>query len=201
MILTSRMDTHMSWIVFSGTSAAGCMRRSGAPPRVERGCFPMPRGFPSAALLVLCWFLAAHVALASDETPLPSGLGFIVGTWTGTSTCVGDGPACRNETVVYRFMPVDGHPRQARLLADKIIEGKRLPMGALVCDVDGQHQTLRCEFTVGHTHGVWSYAVTGDSMTGKLVILPEEVIGRDVAVHRASDGDLPPAPSPGDYEK
>ena len=125
----------------------------------------------------------------------------VVGTWTGTSTCVGNRPACKNETVVYRFVPLEGHPTQVRLLADKIIDGKRVPMGALVFDIDEQTRTLRSEFRRGQTHGVWSYTVAGDAMTGKLVILPDGSIGRDVKVHRAKDADVPTPPPLSDYDE
>ena len=46
---------------------------------------------------------------AAHEPHKASTLDFILGTWTGTSTCVGNQPACKNETVVYRFVAVDGH--------------------------------------------------------------------------------------------
>ena len=148
--------------------------------------------------LIACFTLCGCLGLHAGQAP---GLDFLAGTWTGTSTCVGDRPACKNETVVYRFVPLDGHPSQLRLLADKILDGKRVPMGALVFDVDERSRTLRSEFTVGQTHGVWSFAVTADSMTGTLVILPEESIGRDVKVHRVNESEVPPAPSPSDYEE
>lgn len=149
----------------------------------------------------VCWCLGIQMALVAGGPPRPSGLDDIAGTWTGTSTCVGDRPACKDETVVYRFVPLDGRPGQVRLLADKIIDGKRVPMGALVCDVEEHDRTLRGEFSVGRTHGVWSFAVEGDSMTGKLVILPEGSMARRVVVRRASESDLPPAPPLSDYEE
>src|SRR5689334_2080569 len=56
---------------------------------------------------------------AGGQTPV----GSIVGTWTGTSTCVGDRPACKNEIAVYRLVAVEGHPHQVRWLGDKVIDG------------------------------------------------------------------------------
>jgi len=103
--------------------------------------------------------------------------------------------------VVYRFVAIDGHPHQVRLLADKIIDGKRVAMGALVLDVDEKAETLRGEFVRGHTHGVWSYSVEGDSMKGTLVILPEGTVGRDVKTRRAKDDELPAAPPLSDYDE
>jgi hypothetical protein len=147
------------------------------------------------ACLVVMASPPAHQALGQGS---PSAF---VGTWTGTSTCVGNRPACKNETVVYRFLPLDDRPQQVRLLADKIIDGKRVPMGALVFDYDEGKGELRSEFRVGQTHGVWSYSVAGDSMTGTLVILPERSVGRDVKVHRVKDTEVPAAPAIGEYDE
>jgi hypothetical protein len=101
--------------------------------------------------------------------------------------------------VVYRFVPVEGHPAQVRQLADKILEGKRVPMGALIFDVDLASRTVRGEFTVRQTHGVWLLTVAGDSMTGKLEILSDKSIGRDVKARRAKDSEVPEAPPLSDY--
>ncbi len=145
--------------------------------------------------------VAASAPRATTEPARQSTTGFVLGTWTGTSTCVGVRPACKNETVVYRFVAIDGHPHQVRLLADKIIDGKRVAMGALVLDVDEKAETLRGEFVRGHTHGVWSYSVEGDSMKGTLVILPEGTVGRDVKARRAKDDEVPAAPPLSDYDE
>lgn len=149
-------------------------------------------------LAVICW-LGTLAALASPAPPEAAGLDFVVGTWTGTSTCVGDRPACKNETVVFRIVPVEGKARQVRMLGDKIVDGKRLPMGALLFDVDTERRAIRCEFKVQKTHGVWSFTVADDSMEGTLVVLPEGTKTRDVAVHRANDEELPEAPPVNDY--
>lgn len=122
------------------------------------------------------------------------------GTWTGSSTCVGDHPACKNETVVYRFMPSKEHPGLVTLLADKIIAGKRVPMVMLDFEYDAAAKSLACEFMIGHTHGIWAYEIaTGDEMDGTLVVLPEKSLARVVKVHRARDEDLPEAPAPQEY--
>lgn len=157
----------------------------------------------------LPWAVAGLLILAvstglARSTPDPAGrtlVSAVAGTWTGTSTCVGNRPACKNEVVVYRLLPVDGHPRQVRWLGDKIIDGKRVPMGALVFDVDEQKGTLRGEFHIGQTHGVWSFTVSGDSMKGTLVVLPGGAVGRDVSVHRAKDADVPAPPPMSDYNE
>ena len=85
------------------------------------------------------------------------------------------------------------------MLADKILDGKRVPMGALMFDVDDLNRTVRSEFTVGQTRGVWLFTVAGDTMTGTLELLPDRSKARDVRVHRTTDNDLPEAPPLSDY--
>lgn len=126
---------------------------------------------------------------------------FFKGTWAGKSMCVGDHPACKNENVVYRFVPFSGAPWQMRLLADKIIEGKRVPMGALMFAYDDTTRGMKCEFKRGTTRGVWYFEVDGDSLTGKLLVLPAGDKARDVRAKRViDDSHLPAAPALKEYE-
>jgi hypothetical protein len=124
----------------------------------------------------------------------------VVGTWSGESICVGDRPACKNETVVYRFEPVAGKSTVITLLADKIIEDKRVPMGKLDFQFDEAKQTLSCEFTRGHTHGVWEFRITGDTMEGTGIILPDKSVARRVKVKRVREDEVPAAPDHNSYE-
>lgn len=168
-------------------------------PRANRKLRAAFATFVQVFVFVACLgaiVLPATPTLLAQATPR-----LLVGTWTGTSTCVGNRPACKNETVVYRFIPVEGHPSQVRQLADKIIDGRRIPMGALVFDYDAIAGTLRGEFKRGETHGVWSFTVTENTMKGTLVILPEGSVVRDVMVRRVTDDKLPPAPPISDYDQ
>jgi hypothetical protein len=86
------------------------------------------------------------------------------------------------------------------LLADKIIEDKRVPMGKLECRYDDATAKLSCEFTIRQTHGLWQYTPSGDTMDGTLVLLPDRELGRRVKVKRVSDKDVPLAPAKEMYE-
>jgi hypothetical protein len=157
-----------------------------------------------AASVIAVASIANSRSYSSPAAPEPHrtpALDFILGTWTGTSTCVGNRPACKDETVVYRFVAFEGHPEQVRLLGDKIVQGKRVPMGALVFDVAQESRTVRSEFTRGQTHGVWSFTVADSAMTGTLVILPDSSSAREVTVHRVNERDVPEAPPPSDYDE
>jgi hypothetical protein len=125
------------------------------------------------------------------------------GTFTGTSICVGNHPACKDETVVYRFVPFTAAPWQVRCLADKIVEGKRLPMGALMFQYDDKTHGLRCEFTtpMSKVHAVWSFVLEGDSLRGGLTNLPAGDKARDVRAIRVEDETrLPAAPLLKEYQ-
>jgi len=122
------------------------------------------------------------------------------GTWRGESICVGNRPACKDEIVVYRFEQVAGKPGLVLLLADKIINGERMPMYKLEFQYDQANRTLSCEFTRRQTHGLWQYTISGDSMEGTLVLLPHKELGRRIKVKRVTDADVPPAPARESYE-
>jgi hypothetical protein len=148
---------------------------------------------------IVVGFVTLYACSTRAREPQSTDNTFVLGTWTGTSTCVGNRPACKNELVVYRFAKLEGNPKQVRLYADKVIDGKRVPMGELDCEVDAEHHTVRSEFTIGNTHGIWEYTVDGDAMTGKLIILPDKTIGRDVKARRVNDDEVPDAPPLSDY--
>lgn len=122
------------------------------------------------------------------------------GTWKGESNCVGNRPACKDEIVVYRLEPIAGKPGLVLLLADKIINGERVPMYKLEFHYDSAKQTLSCEFIKRQTHGLWQYAILGDSMEGSLVLLPDKELGRRIKVRRVTATDVPAAPPRESYE-
>jgi hypothetical protein len=95
---------------------------------------------------------------------------------------------------------VAGRSDVVLLLADKIIEDKRVPMGKLECRYDDTKGQLSCEFTIRQTHGLWQYTVSGDSMDGTLMLLPDRELVRRVKVKRVSEKDVPAAPAREMYE-
>jgi len=101
--------------------------------------------------------------------------------------------------VVYRFLAVEGDAGLMTLLADKIIDGKREPMYKLQFQYNRAARSLTCEFRKGQTHGIWAYEVSGDAMTGTLVVLPDKALGRRVNVHRVRDDQVPKAPPLDEY--
>lgn len=130
-----------------------------------------------AAFLLLCLPGGATAAGSGD-------LKAFLGTWRGTSTCVNRtiAPACHDETVVYEVRRSE-KPDAAILAADKIVEGKRVPMGELEFVYSDKEGCWRAEFTTRAT-GVWCLVVDGRNLKGSLRMLPENAEVRKVqAVH------------------
>lgn len=151
-----------------------------------------------ALFLLSCWSTNLRCQPAATSVhPAPAS---VLGTWKGESICVGNRPACKNEIVVYRFESVAGKYDVVLLLADKIIEGKRIPMGKLEFRYDQAKGELSCEFTIRQTHGLWQYKVSGDTMEGTLVLLPDRELGRRVKVKRVSEEEVPAPPARNEYE-
>lgn len=154
------------------------------------------RTFP-ILVLIYCWNADLWCQPAANKSSIaPS----VLGTWKGESICVGNRPTCKNEVVVYRFAAVAGKRDVVLQLADKIIAGKREPMGKLEFKYDGANKELSCEFTIRQTHGVWRFQVSGDSMEGTLVLLPNKEVVRRVKVKRVVEREVPAAPTKEAYE-
>jgi hypothetical protein len=129
---------------------------------------------------------ALALALALDSPAAPSRRKEILGTWTGTSTCVDRAryPACKDEVVVYEFREKSSAPDGVSLQADKIVDGKRVTMGDLDFAYDAAEGAWLSEFRNRSNHILWRFVVHGTSIEGTLVDLPEKNLIRRVAVKR-----------------
>jgi len=151
------------------------------------------------AAIVAVFVTGAAISGQAQGLARPMSTAGITGTWSGKSVCVGNRAACKNEMVIYRFEPVAGRSTLLTLLADKIIKGKRVPMYRLDFQYDETRHTLSCEFTQGHTHGMWEYKVDGDSMEGTGIVLPGKSVARRVKVKRVREDQMPAAPDLDSY--
>ena len=66
---------------------------------------------------------------AASQLMLAQGKPAIAGIWRGRSSCEQKESACREETVVYRFSPLQDKPGSFSVTADKIVDGKAMNMG------------------------------------------------------------------------
>lgn len=126
--------------------------------------------------------------LAISSGGAAEGAGAILGVWRGTSVCVDReaAPACRDEEVIYEFREVTP-PAAGRLTvkADKIVEGKIVPMGVLDVIWDPGSETWSCELRTPRFHGLWSYKSRGgDELAGTLILLPDRTLVRKATARR-----------------
>jgi hypothetical protein len=136
---------------------------------------------PSFLLLFL-------LALSSSAAAEDANAKAILGTWRGTSTCVNleASPGCKNEEVIYEFReltpPVAG---KLSLNADKIVDGKALPMGELDLVWVSAEGAWSCEIQTPRGHSLWSFKQPrGDELAGTLVHLPDRTLVRKAAARR-----------------
>jgi hypothetical protein len=151
------------------------------------------------AFIVAVFISSIAISGQGQGLARPMSAAGVTGTWSGQSVCVGKRPACKNEVVVYRFEPVPGRSTLITLLADKIIKGKRVPMYKLDFQYDEVRHALSCEFTQGHTRGLWEYKVDGDSMQGTGIVLPGKSVARRVKVRRVREDQMAAAPDRDSY--
>ena len=128
--------------------------------------------------------LAVLAVLAAAAAPGPRDA--ILGEWRGTSTCVDrvKHPACNDEVVIYHFRPNGDDPAAVTLTADKVVDGKVLPMGEFDCTYDGKRGAWLSEFRNERVHILWSFVVRKNDIQGTLVDLPDRSPVRKIAVQK-----------------
>lgn len=114
----------------------------------------------------------------------------VIGEWTGDSKCRGNNQFCHDETVLYHFTAINSDAAKVHLAADKLVAGKWELMGEFDLMIDGDKHTLTTEFPIPRTggKGVITFTVAGDKMDGKMMIYPENELGREIHVTRKKDG-------------
>jgi hypothetical protein len=135
------------------------------------------------ACFVVCAVLAIpSIAWAAQRNHSASEL---LGTWDGTSVCTDRvaAPACKDEVVIYDFMAAE-KPGVVHWNADKIVEGKRLPMGELDLVYDDSEGCWKAEFSSPRMHMVWSVIVKGSALSGNATLLPGKQVVRKIEAHK-----------------
>lgn len=135
----------------------------------------------SSALRLLC-LVTLPWAGSSGRDSSPAAF---VGMWQGSSTCVNRqlAPACKDEKVVY---DVRNSEKTGAVIieADKIVDGKRIPMGELQFIYSSSEGCWRSEFETARVHAVWCLVVKGSTLTGHLLLLPGKETVRDIRLQR-----------------
>jgi hypothetical protein len=138
-----------------------------------------------------CWrvpvaalFLMAR--LAQGEGQGGGTVDEIVGTWSGSSVCVDRqaAPACNDEQVVYDVNANPGKPNTVTVKADKVVDGKRVSMGALVFTHDAKSGSWTSGFDTPRFHALWRLTVNGAMLTGNLTLLPSKAVVRKINLRK-----------------
>ena len=119
------------------------------------------------------------VIAAASQLMFAQGQPAVAGIWRGQSSCEQKESACREETVVYRFSPLQDKPGSFSVSADKIVDGKAVNMGALEFRYVEEQHALVCEYS----QGVWRLSVDGAKMKGTLT-RPDGSLFRRVTLHK-----------------
>jgi hypothetical protein len=140
------------------------------------------------SLLFAAIFLLPVGASAQKPT------GSIEGAWEGESVCTVRDSPCHDEHVVYeisRDSPTEnnpnrlGSPREWKIDAYKIVDGKKDFMGTLPCSYEAHKQTLSC-ITKTRTEGYWEFIFDGDTFNGTLQVGQDKTLFRKVSAKRVS---------------
>ena len=118
--------------------------------------------------------MAAPVAAAAPKAE-------ILGVWRGESICVKspEFPACQDESVEYDVYDAAGG--KVHLSAYKFVGGEKVLMGEMDFTYDEKLASWTSEFQTARYHGLWTFTVAGDALTGTLVDLPSKHKVRDIA--------------------
>jgi hypothetical protein len=113
----------------------------------------------------------------------------LIGTWRGTSTCtdLAAAPGCRDETVVYDFT-AGAKPGTVVWKADKVVDGKRVPMGEMALTYDATQKCWLAEFRSARVQSVWCLVVDGAHLTGTGQLLPGKETIRKIDVRKDAGG-------------
>jgi hypothetical protein len=105
----------------------------------------------------------ALLALILGAPALAAEPAAVVGTWRGESLCTVKPSACHDEVVVYHFAP-GKTPAAIVATANKIVDGKEVPMGVLDCTFDAARRALVCPIPLG----TFRFAIEGRRLSGTL---------------------------------
>jgi hypothetical protein len=133
-----------------------------------------------ANILGVLLLTSSMAAVPQDHKPSE-----LVGTWRGTSTCsdLAAAPGCRDELVVYDFT---AGPKAGTMTwkADKVVDGKRVPMGEMELTYDVGQNCWSAEFQSARVHSSWCLVVDGSHLTGTGRLLPGQETIRKIDVRK-----------------
>ena len=108
----------------------------------------------------------------------------VLGSWEGESKCTVPDSPCHDEHVLYQITEDKKDPFQLNLDAYKVIEGSPEFMGTLACHYEAKAGALSCTSSTREKDD-WEFHVTGDAMSGRLMLDDGKTLYRRVTLHRS----------------
>ena len=138
----------------------------------------------AAALVTGALTLAFAIPVAASAQ---GGADELVGTWRGTSTCLDRQalPACTDEQVVYEIAAPAGRTDELIVKADKIVDGRRVPMGETSFHPDAASGRWVSEIRTPNVHALWHLSLREGALTGGMDLLPSTTPVRQIELRRA----------------
>jgi uncharacterized protein (DUF2147 family) len=136
------------------------------------------------SVVVAVVFLSASLARGAAQGA--GAVDEIVGTWSGSSVCSDRqaAPACKDEQVVYEIHANPGKPNTVTTKADKVVDGKRLPMGDLEFTRDAKDGSWTSEIDTPRVHALWRLRVDGATLSGTLTSIPSNAVVRKIDLRK-----------------
>lgn len=130
--------------------------------------------------------LMALVAATAETGRADSPTDEIVGTWRGQSICTDRvaAPACNDEQVIYDISVTPGKANTVTVKADKVVDGKREPMGALDFTRDAKEGGWTTELQTPRFHAIWLLTPSGTRMQGSLTMIPSKAVVRRIDLRK-----------------
>lgn len=141
--------------------------------------------------LIRTLMLPMLLFVLTPQTAAKAPVSQLLGTWRGTSVCTdrAAAPACQDETVVYEFTR-GAAAGVVHWAADKVVNGKREPMGEMDLTYDPSESCWKAEFTSPRVKSVWRLTVEDGKLTGSARLLPGNETVRRIALRRPEPREL-----------
>ena len=89
-----------------------------------------------------------------------------------------------DEEIIYEIVASPGQTDSVTVRADKVVDGKRVPMGSLDFTHEATSRSWTSELETPRTHALWRLSVSGTTLSGTLTLLPSKAVVRRVDLRK-----------------
>jgi hypothetical protein len=111
----------------------------------------------------------------------------LVGSWRGTSLCTDRqaAPACADEQVIYDVSAPAGTPDALIVKADKIVDGRRVPMGDVIFHAERATGRWVNEIKTPNVNALFYLSLKDGVLSGGMSLVPSGTVVRAIELRRA----------------